>query len=126
MPNAEFWITVLGVALVVISALSAIVWNMLRLEAQEHANLIKQKADTDELAKIEGRFKEELAKIESRGKDEMKRVEENSEKLIDKLQSRHEKELDALATRLGEQIKSTETNILSQMRLLFDMWKEKE
>lgn len=113
MPGVEFWIWVLTGAVALIGILSGTLWAMLRAEAKDHAELIKQKADADRLIEVEGRWKEEL-----------KDIKENNEKLIDKLQSRHDKELDALATRLGEQIKSTENNILTQMRLMFDMWKK--
>lgn len=115
MPTVDTLVWFLTGAVTLISILGGTIWHMLREEAKEHAELIRQKADADRLTEVEDRWKSEL-----------NAVREGNEKLVNKLEARHDREMDALATRLGEQIRATENNILTQIRLMFDMLKDKE
>lgn len=110
MPNMEM---ILGGLFAVISAMIGVVWSLLRSEAQNHAELIKDKAETSELKEVEERFKLELNS-----------VREANEKLVNKLEAKHDKEIEQLSARLSEQIRSTEANILTQLRLMFEMVKK--
>lgn len=110
MPGIETLVGILTIAMTIISVLGGVVWNMLRQEAKEHAEQISKKVDTDRLHEAEQRWQSELIT-----------VREGNEKLVNKLEARHDKEMDALATRLGEQIRNTETNILTQIRLMIQV-----
>lgn len=107
MPSVETLIAILGVAMTIITALGGVVWNMLRQEAKEHSEQISKKVDSDRVHEIESRWQVELTA-----------VKEGNERLIDKLSQRHDRELDQLSSRLSEQIRNTETNILTQIRLM--------
>ena len=86
---------------------------MVRAESKEQADQIKKKADSDRLHEVEARWQQDLVN-----------VKESNEKLIGKLEQRHDRELDALANRLQDQIKNTENNILTQMRLMIEVFKQ--
>lgn len=115
MPNVETLVWVLTGALTVITTFGGVIWKLLRDEAKEQASQIKDKADNERLHEAEARWSTEL-----------NAVKENSEKLVNKLEIRHDKEMDQLATRLGDQIRSTETNILTQIRLMIEVLKTQQ
>lgn len=108
--TTEFWMSVMGVAMFLITALGGALWVMLRAEAAEHADQLKGKADNERLQEIEVRWQAELVSVRT-----------DNERLISKLEDRHNREVDQLATRLGEQIRSTETSILAQLQLMLKM-----
>lgn len=113
MLDANVWMWLLTGAVTLISILGGTIFVMIREEAKMQAELIRQKADSDRLEAAETRWK-----------DELNSVKDNNEKLIDKLQQRHDRELDALATRVVDMVRNTETNILSRLDLLMDMWRQ--
>lgn len=116
MPGTETLVWILTGAFFLISVLGGTVWVLIREETREHAALLKQKADSEDLTKIEDRWRSELAS-----------VKEGNEKLIDKLEAKHTREIDALATRFGEALRTTETNILNQIKLMVEVLRaEKE
>lgn len=93
-----------------ILTLVGVVWKLLRDEAKEQAAQLKEKADADRVHEMEGRWQLEL-----------NAVRENSERAIGKLEVRHEKEMEQLSTRLSEQIRITESNIMSQLKLMIEV-----
>lgn len=107
MPNTETLVWVLGGALTVVSTLSGVIWTMVRSESAKQAEEIERKADTSRLLEAEQRWAHEL-----------NAVREGSEKLVNKLEVRHDREIEQITIRLGEQIRNTETNILTQIRLM--------
>jgi hypothetical protein len=109
MPNVETLVWVLTGAVTIIASLSGIIWSMVRNEAKEQAEQIRGKADNDRLQEAEARWAQEL-----------NAVKEDGEKMINKLESRHDREMQQMAERLGEQIRTTETNILTQIRIMFE------
>lgn len=113
MPGIETLIWILTGCTALISILSGTVWSLIRAEAKEQAEQIKKKADSERVHEVEARWQQDLVN-----------VKESNEKLINKLELRHDRELDALATRLGEQIRNTENNILTQMRLMVEVFKQ--
>ncbi len=112
MPNIEVTIWILTGALSLVTILSGTIWKMIRDEAKEQAKKIDQKADQDRVHDIENRWTTELSS-----------VRDNNEKLVNKLEQRHDRELDAMASRLSDQIRNSETNILTQIRLMIDVLK---
>lgn len=117
MPGIETLMGILSVAMTIISILGGVVWNMLRQESKEQAELIKEqseliskKVDTQHIKDVESRWSAELTA-----------VRDSSDKVIEKLSQRHDRELDQLSTRLSEQIRTTETNILTQIRLMIQV-----
>lgn len=110
MPSIETLVSILGIAMTVISVLGGIVWSMLRKEAESHAEQISKKVDIDHLKESEDRWKSELVQ-----------VKENNERLIDKLERRHDREISELGHRLSEAIRTSETNILSQLQMMLRM-----
>lgn len=109
MPNVDTLVYILTGAFTFISILGGVIWKLTRDEAKEQAALIKTKADSERLHELEGRWQLELSA-----------VKDNCEKLVDKLSSRHDRDIDQLSVRLTDQIKTTETNILSQLKLMVD------
>ncbi len=104
----------LGGLATLIAILSGALWKITREEKKEHGELIRQKADNDQVTNLEARLTSELAS-----------VRDGNEKLINKLEARHDKEIEQLASRLGESIRNSETNILTQIRLMIDVLKAK-
>lgn len=109
----EVWMWVLTGACTLIFVFGSTIFVMLREEAKNHASLIQQKANADDIAKIEDRWKSELTS-----------VKEGNEKLIDKLEAKHTREIDSLSTRFGEMLRNTENNIMSRFDMMMDMWKQ--
>lgn len=112
MPGIETLVWFLTGAVTLISVLGGAIWKLIRDEAKEQAEQIKRKADTERLHDAELRWSNELNS-----------VREGNEKLINKIEARHDRELDQMASRLSEQIKNSESNILSQMRLMLSVLK---
>lgn len=110
MPGIETLVWILSIAMSLITILGGVVWQMLRAEAKDHSEQISKKADTERLHEIENRWASELVT-----------VREGNEKLINKLEQRHDREIDQLGQRLGEAIRSSETNILTQIRLMIQV-----
>lgn len=110
MPNVETLVWVLGGVMTVISTLGGIIWTMIRAEAAKQAEEIQRKVDVSRLHEAEQRWAQEL-----------NMVRDGSEKLVNKLEVRYDREMDQMAKRLEEQIRTTETNILTQLKLVFEM-----
>lgn len=115
MPGIETLVWILTGAVSLIVILGGTIWKMTRDEAKEQAEQIKKKADSDRLHEVELRWQSELVA-----------VKDGNEKLINKLESRHDRDLDQLSTRLTEQIRNSETNILTQIRLMISVMQAKE
>ncbi len=112
MPSVETLVWILTGIMPLIIILSGTIWKLIRDEAKEQAKQIEKKADSERLHDAETRWTSELAS-----------VRDNNEKLVNKLEQRHDKEMDALASRLSDQIRNSETNILTQIRLMIDVLK---
>lgn len=108
MPNdVSMWI---GTGLFTfILTLVGVVWKLLRDEAKDQSNQLKEKADATRVHELEGRWQLELNS-----------VREANEKMVNKLEQRHDREMQQMAERLGEQIRATEANILAQIRIMFE------
>lgn len=97
----------------IISVLGGALYTLLRKEAEQHAEQINQKANSEDLKEVEARWHQELNS-----------VREDSKQMVNKLEARHERDLDQLSNRLTEQMRNMETNILAQIRLLMGVRKE--
>lgn len=115
MPGSETIEWVLTGVVTLIGTLSGIIWKLVRDEAKEHSAQLKEKADNERVVELEHRFTQELNE-----------VKEHSEKLVNKLEARHDKEIEQMAQRLTDQIRSTETNILTQLKLMIEMVRKQE
>jgi hypothetical protein len=97
-----------------ISTLGGALYTMLRAEASNHAEQIKDKASEGDLLRLESRWQSELHS-----------VRDGSEKLVAKLEARHERDLEQLYNRITDQMRNMEINILSQLRLTLDVIENK-
>src|SRR6516225_4732349 len=96
MSIVELFITGVGT---VIFTLLGLLYKANASRLKDHEDQIRKKADSDRLHEIEVRMQSEFGKLEAR----------------------HDREMDQLAQRLGEQIRTTETNILTQIRLMISV-----
>ena len=110
MPNVEILVYILGGLITLLGVVSTTVWNMIRAETKEQAELIKKKADSDRLKDSETRFSRELEVLKS-----------DNEKLIAKIEQRHEKDLDSMEKRLSNKMETLEANLMRQMQLITEL-----
>lgn len=112
MSATELW-AILGGVIGFVSVLCGIIWNMLQKKIDDNTEQLRTKAEAGRLDDMETKWHYELNS-----------VREANEKLVNKLEVRHDKEIEQMSHRLGEQIKNVETNILNQLKLMFEMVKK--
>lgn len=110
MPNEAVMLWAGSGLFTFIFAIVGIIWKLVRDEAKNQADQIKEKADADDVQALEHRLQLEITTAKA-----------ETEKLVNKLEAKHDKEIDQLSARLTDQIKSTETNILMQLKLMIEM-----
>jgi len=115
MLGTDTLVWVLTGVVTLVGSLSGIIWKLVRDEAKGQAEILKEKADNDRVTELEHRFQAEISEAKA-----------DTEKLVNKLEAKHDKEIDQLSARLTDQIRSTETNILTQLRLMIEMVRKQE